>query len=349
MTVPSPENEAERLKALQETELLDSAPEAEFDELAQMAAILCGTPVATVTLVDKDRQWFKAKVGVERTEDPREHSFCAHTILQRDMMIVPDAAADVRFADNPLVTEEPHIRFYAGVPLTTSDGLNLGTLCVIDHKPRELSIEQQQALRVLARKAMMEIELRARTNKLEEAIAEKARSQRALEIANQRLSVLAAIDGLTGLRNRRTLDEDLQREIARATRYVAPLSVMMLDIDNFKKLNDTHGHAAGDKVLQEVSDVLQQTVRASDLSARYGGEEFVVIMPNTDGLSAYTLAERVRARIEHVTREYWNVTVSIGVASLGPDVSAADELLLRADEALYSAKRSGKNRVERVA
>ncbi len=160
MNAPLPTNEPERLAALRRYSILDTRPEQDFDDLAMAAAQTCGTPVALVSLIDTNRQWFKAKVGLTTAQTPRDVAFCAHAVLQSDVLVVPDALADDRFAKNPLVTAEPHIRFYAGAPLITSDGHALGTLCVIDHVPRQLNPEQVETLRTLSRQVVAQLELR---------------------------------------------------------------------------------------------------------------------------------------------------------------------------------------------
>ena len=154
------ENEAERIRALRRYAVLDSPTESAFDRITRLAVRLLGTPISTLTLVDEDRQWFKSAYGLDRRENPRELSFCAHAILSDEVMVVPDATADRRFATNPLVTGEPNIRFYAGAPLRTPDGLNLGTLCVIDLAPRQFTAEEKQVLADLAALAMDELRLR---------------------------------------------------------------------------------------------------------------------------------------------------------------------------------------------
>ena len=170
MSAPVPANESERVAALRRYRVLDTLPERDFDDLTFLAARICGTPIALVTLVDADRQWFKAKVGIDAAETSREVAFCSHAILQSDLLIVPDACADVRFSTNPLVTGPPHIRFYAGAPLITPDGHALGTLCVIDLMPHELTAEQAHALRALSRQVVTQLELRRARTDLESAL-----------------------------------------------------------------------------------------------------------------------------------------------------------------------------------
>ena len=181
MTAPIPENEKKRLKVLWQYEVLDTVPEEVFDDLTELAARICEAPIALISLVDEKRQWFKAKVGVSLSETSRDISFCAYAITQSDLFIVPNATQDKRFANNPMVTSEPKIRFYAGAPLITPDGHALGTLCVIDKVPRELRPDQKQALRILARHVVSQLELRRRSRELSDVRRDNARCKGDLE------------------------------------------------------------------------------------------------------------------------------------------------------------------------
>jgi GAF domain-containing protein len=170
-------NDAERVSALQKYAILDSEPELAFDDLTLLASYVCKTPIALISLIDEDRQWFKAKVGISATETSRDIAFCSTAIQQSDVFVVPDALQDERFRTNPLVVSEPNIRFYAGAPLINEDGYALGTLCVLDQTPRELAAEQRAALKALSRLVLMQMEFRRNLILLKEALSDRTREE----------------------------------------------------------------------------------------------------------------------------------------------------------------------------
>jgi len=173
---PIPENEAARLETLRQYQVLDTDSEGAFDDLTRLAAYICDTPNAVISLVDANRQWFKARVGLQARETPRNVSFCGHAILHRDCFIIEDALFDERFADNPLVLNEPFVRFYAGMPLWSPEGFAIGTLCVMDRKPRQLSSKQIEALAMLANQVMSQLELRREVRFCKTALERQKRS-----------------------------------------------------------------------------------------------------------------------------------------------------------------------------
>jgi GAF domain-containing protein len=177
MNAATTQNEKKRLNVLWQYEVLDTVPEEMFDDLTELAARICEAPIALISLVDEKRQWFKSKVGTALNETSRDISFCSHAIRQSGLFIVPDATQDARFAQSPLVTSDPKIRFYAGAPLITPDGYALGTLCVLDRVPRELRVDQKQALTILARHVVSQLELRRRSRELADVRNENVKSR----------------------------------------------------------------------------------------------------------------------------------------------------------------------------
>ncbi len=466
----------DRNAALRQLQLLDTDPEPEFDDLVKMAAAVCETPVSLMTLLDGERQWFKAAVGFTRRETPREFSICQYAMRQKDILVIEDATQDRRFADNPLVMGEEGVRFYAGVPVASPQGVPLGALCVMDLVPRQLTRLQASVLRTLGGQINLRLQLRAQTLALREALAEAEQTREAaavterlfrtfmdsgpfmayvkdatgkllycnaamarrfgatatsllgktdaelwpdevassmrehdievlhgnelrvvledyvdggersfwrsyrfpcsdatgakllggmsldvtqellreaelhryhadLEEANDRLRLLAATDALTGLSNRRAFDERLSLEFAHARRKGRELSVVMIDVDNFKQRNDLFGHLEGDATLRQFAAILKNGVRETDLVARYGGEEFAVLLPEASEADAVATVNRM---LETVRGAEWSreaVRASAGVAAMNGATRSEQRLVSLADEALYEAKRSGKDRV----
>jgi GAF domain-containing protein len=173
LNAPFPDNEAERLAVLREYQILDTAPDREFDLITALASRICGTSIALISLVDERRQWFKSNIGLDVSETNRNVAFCGHAILQREVLQVSDAQTDRRFADNPLVTGNPHIRFYAGAPLLTENGLALGTVCVLDQKPRTLTKEQEESLALISQLAMSLLDFRKKLREISKVASER--------------------------------------------------------------------------------------------------------------------------------------------------------------------------------
>jgi diguanylate cyclase (GGDEF)-like protein len=321
---PVPENESQRLRALRSYEILDSQPEVDFDTLTRVATHALGTPAGVIGLMDANRLWFKSRIGLGVPQLDRQIAFCAHAIMQPgEPLIVEDLQRDPRFEGNPLVTQAPHLRFYAGAPLIDRDGFALGTIAVVDIEPRKFGDSQVQLLRDLSVLVITALESRHRA---------------------KLLSQLAMTDHLTGLPNRAQFERTLNSEIAHARRMSEPFTVLFMDLDGFKVINDTFGHHAGDEVLCEVARRIEKLVRAEDLLARFGGDEFGIFMRQSDDNTSESLANRiVDALLNPIalsTGHQVTIGISIGIASYADDIDAVETLLELADQALYKAKRN---------
>lgn len=469
MVYPLPANELQRLHAVLDLQILDTAKDPNFDSLVALAVELLGMKIGIVSIVDRERQWFKAHCGLDTAETPREQAFCAHTIMGPELLIVEDATLDKRFKTNPLVVGEPNIRFYAGAPLMVASDLAVGSLCVIDDKPRRLSEQGQQTLRRLAdiatalllshqnaqQMTAVAAELQAKHLETNQQAARFAAQTRALEAgsmlanmgaweldlrtgvyswsesmyqlhgvdhsypltdetinafyegehqerlqaviddslatnegyqievemvtpagdrkhvrlsgsvefedgmpvrrfgwkqditaeheAKERLIALAERDPLTGLLNRHRFKALVDERLGEGRR----VSVLLLDLDGFKDINDTYGHAAGDAFLIEFANRLRRIAVGACSAARLGGDEFAICVAHDDPLDVTIIAEWLLHEVQlpwawqHRTFE---LTTSIGIVAIDEQDSTPENLLQWADLALYAAKRSGKNK-----
>ncbi|WP_070106572.1 GGDEF domain-containing protein [Burkholderia plantarii] len=308
-----PANEASRLARLHGLNLLDTPDEERFDRIARLARRIFDVPIALVSLIDENRQWFKSCFGLAERETPRDVSFCAHAILSHDALVIPDATLDPRFADNPLVTGAPGIRFYAGHPLALPDGTNLGTLCLIDTRPREIDAADLIHLRDLA------------------GLAER-------EVAAVQM---ATLDSLTALSNRRGFEMFAQQALNACRRRGLRASLLFFDLDGFKQINDRFGHAEGDRALVLFAQSLTTVMREIDVIGRLGGDEFVALVM-ADRLDAHDLAERLRqdlgVRSEQAGLAY-HIRFSVGHVDYEPgDDPSVTRLLAESDLRMYADK-----------
>lgn len=316
-----PTDESERVVELCELQILDSAAEERFDRYTRLVKRLFDVPIALVSLVDSNRQWFKSSVGLEATQTPRNISFCGHAINHDSLFIVEDASLDPRFANNPLVTGDPHIRFYAGYPLQGPNGYRVGTLCIIDRIPRVLDEHDKEAF---------------------SDIGEMAAS----ELASLQL---ASTDTLTGLSNRRGFEMLGEQALAICAHADKPASVAMIDMDGLKQINDKHGHAAGDSAIKEFGAVLLHTFRESDVVARLGGDEFCVLLTGASKAEAEIALARLSEAVADHNRTMdigFPLAFSGGIAECAVErPGALAEGLHQADELMYHQKRNKPNRV----
>jgi diguanylate cyclase len=357
MQIPSiPLDEARRLTALHATRLLGSQPEDAFDRITRMASRLLKMPMATVSLIDKDIQWFKSRCGIDVDATSRDVSFCAHAILDHEPLVVPDATLDPRFADNPLVTGPPHVRFYAGVQLYSIDRMPLGTLCVMDRVARTLSSDELDILRDLARMAEQLIhhrQLASAAQSLHSHVYVEPGAGTALSAAAGQVEFLLNHDVLTGLANRQALVRTIEQNLGNWGTASIQTLVATINIDKFKRLNELLGHHAGDKALVAVTWSLQNLLRPGDTLARAGNDEFVLLLP---GLGDDAVArDRLRQLMQAVSREFKAgggtvpLTCSIGYAIFPQDGGSGDVLLNHATMATRRAKELGGGQIQRFS
>ena len=312
-----------RLAALDAFDILDTPREATFDRICELVKLIFEVEIGIVSMIDAHRQWYKSVVGLPTKEASLDGTFCKYTLQLGRPVIVPDTTKDPRFYSNPAVTDGPKIRFYAGAPIVTNTGLVIGTVCAIDRAVRPFGEREAAILTHLAALVMHELELRQE----------------------------ATTDTLTGAGSRKAFKDEASKLLSLAGRHGMPLSCIALDVDHFKRVNDTYGHAAGDQVLIGIVKAMKAELRQSDFVGRIGGEEFAVLLPQTEPSVAVHVAEKLRQQIKALhfpgSTPPIAVTASLGVSSYvpGDDIQS---LLGRADNALYEAKRTGRDRTCRA-
>ncbi len=323
-TWPVPADEAARVAALRSFGVLDQPRQADLDAAARLAAYVCGTPSAVINLIDTDRAWQAAAHGQEAGEVPRSDAMCKHAVMGTEVVYTPDASTEALFADNPYVVgRNAFVRLYAAAPLVTRDGHSIGTVCAFDNTAGSLGPVQLGLLRDIAAQVV--------------SLFEARRTAAALARAATR-------DPLTGLSNRRGVGNAISGAIARAERGLGTPSVVVIDLDHFKDINDRLGHAAGDAVLCSVAGRLTTTARTVDTVGRLGGDEFVVLLEHTGGPGATAAIERLRRSLQGGWVDLAGVEVgaSLGITTYRAGDSVAT-LLARADAEMYAdkARRTG--------
>ena len=314
-----PANEAQRINILYSLGLLEAPPDERFDRLTRLAKRLFGVPVAKVMLVDAAVVYPLSGAGQAFGPVPREQSFCAHAIVNDGVLLVPETRSDPRFHDNPYVTQAPFIRFYAGCPLTVPGGARLGTLCLIDFEPRQFSNEDVSLLRDLA--SMVEQEIAA--------------------------VQMATIDEMTALLNRRGFETAASQALQLCARMDKPAALLFFDLNQFKQINDTYGHAEGDRALKAFAETLRKVLRSSDLSGRLGGDEFAALLINSSRNETALVTARLRTALKErneADQRGYDISFSVGQVELPPDgeVDVAS-LLAQGDADMYRNKQATRN------
>lgn len=311
-----PNNEAERLHALRTLNILDTSHEERFDRVTRMAKRMFNVSISLVSLVDEDRQWFKSSQGLDASETPRDISFCGHAINQEGLFIIPDAIKDERFFDNPLVTAAPNIRFYAGYPLKIREGLNIGTLCLIDENPRVMDVEDQQLLKDLG--AMIEQEIKS--------------------------IQLATLDELTLISNRRGFLSLADHNLKLCRRKKLAMTFLLFDLNKFKAINDTYGHHEGDFVLTRFAQLMLGAFRDIDVIGRLGGDEFVAMLTDSGEESTEQILARFALAVDQenaAMNKPYKIEYSVGQERFQYDTGkSADEMIQEADAAMYKDKKN---------
>jgi diguanylate cyclase (GGDEF)-like protein len=305
--------ELRRQAALYALSILDTGPEEEFDRVARLAKRLLSVPSALVSFMDHDRQWYKARLGVEATEADRSVTFCQHVVADGQPLVVADAREDPRFDDNPHVLADEGVRFYAGVPIRSPGGHAIGTVCVFDSEPREALPADLEPLLDLAAV-------------VEDVIASRLR---------------ATVDELTGVQNRQGFSRAAEQLLQLADRAGVTMTLGFFDVNGLKQINDELGHEAGDRAIAETGRLLHTTFRTADVVARIGGDEFAVLFAGSDADGSKIALERFCVALAELNRSAglpFELAVAAGFAERPPGGSSLEQLLAQADAGMYSDK-----------
>jgi diguanylate cyclase (GGDEF)-like protein len=320
-TFPIPADEEDRLRELDRMGVLGTCGDVHMARLVELASLTFGAPMAAISLVTADRQWFLSQKGLPVNETPREVAFCAHAIMGTKVMVVPNALEDERFRGNPLVTAEPLIRFYAGAPLRSDNGHNLGTLCVIDRQPMKPSWEQLRQLELLSELVIRELNVRRQI----------------------------ALCPVTGLPIRQRFLSIAAQEFQKAKAGKSQLSLLLFDVDNFRTINNRWGHHAGDHVLADLCKMGRQFLEEKDFAGRLGDGEFALLLVDTCPEDALATAETLRHAVTTMPGVHSHSDVQLhisgGLTCLAAQDKGFEDVLRRAEKALNLAKSNGRNQI----
>lgn len=351
MSAPIPENEQKRLEMLHNLGILGSPAEERFDRITRFANLLLGTPISLISLIDSDRQWFKSAQGLATKETSHDDAFCAHAIIEQKTFFVEDATKDSRFKTNPLVTGDPHIRMYAGHPIELENGLRIGTLCVIDKKPRLLDARELEILThladwVKAEISNIELEKTLRFYTAEREISEKK------SLSHEKLydffNNLSLIDSDLVLPNALYLQLYQKQEITRLKFSDGKIAVIAVAVDNFTDFEKAKGAAAAMTALKTVAKCLADYPKwPRGMTFRYSRDRFIIVLPEKSRENAIEIAELLRMEIHKLQIRYDKdlLTLSYGISSIAAASSAAEKLLGKAIEALETAQKQGTDKI----
>ena len=342
ISYPMPEFEQQKGEVLQRFHILSETSVSVTSEMTKMVSLALEVPMVMVSLNQRYRRWFQAHIGIRNDAITSIENLCSLAQLSQSTFVVEDVKQELYFAKEQAVKGAPGIGFFAGTPLRNPDGQRFGTLCVLDTKPRRLTDRDKTLFMSMGAVISNDICLRSAGRYAVRDLIDAERDK-------CDLYDLATTDELSSALNRRSFYYLADRERRRRNRHRTNLSVIMLDIDHFKHVNDDYGHAIGDVVIERFSEIVSATIRDDDIFGRLGGEEFALVLPDTDSEGAVVLAERIRQAIAAASFDAdgvsFKITVSLGVGIPSAEEDSIAEALDRADQALYLAKNTGRNKV----